>query len=57
MSVDVLRGKPCASMQKMAAEDYCAKCGEAKEDKREDGVDEAEEVRADAVRDEADNDG
>lgn len=57
MSVNVFRGKPCASMQKMAAYDYCAERGEAKEDKSKHGVDEAEKVRADAVRDEANGDG
>jgi len=47
----------CVSTQEMAGEDDCAERGEAEEDKAEDGVDEAEEVRADAVRDEANDDG
>jgi hypothetical protein len=37
----------------MARQDYSTESGETQEDKTEDGVDEAEEVRADAVRDEA----
>ena len=41
----------------MAGQDYCAERGEAEEDQAEDGVDEAEEGRADAVGEEAnDND-
>jgi hypothetical protein len=41
----------------MAGKDYCTEHSEAKEDKAEDGVDEAEEVRADAVGNEANDDG
>ncbi len=40
----------------MAGQDYCTERGEAKEDKAEDGVDEVEEDRADAVGDEANDD-
>ena len=39
----------------MAGQNYCAERGEAEEDQAEDGVDEAEEGRADAVGEE-DND-
>ncbi len=45
--------EPYVSVREMAGQDYCAETGEAKEDKAEDGVDEAEEVRADAVGNEA----
>jgi hypothetical protein len=46
-----------ASVQEMAGPEYCTTEGaEAKEDKAEDGVDEAEEVRADAVWDESNDD-
>jgi hypothetical protein len=45
------------SVQKMAGQDYCAECRKAKEDKSQDGVDEAKEVWADAVRDETYGDG
>ena len=41
----------------MSGEDYCTERGKAKEDQAEDGVDEAEEVRADAVGHEANDDG
>ena len=37
----------------MAGKDYCTERGEAKEDEPEDGIDEAEEDRVDAVGDEA----
>ena len=37
----------------MAGQDYCTERGKAQEDKAEDGVDEAEEDRADAFGDEA----
>ena len=40
----------------MPGQDYCTERGEAEEDKAEDGVDEAEEGRADAVGDEANDD-
>jgi len=40
----------------MAGQDYCTERGEAKQDKPEDGVEEAEEDRTDAVRDEANDD-
>jgi len=46
-----------ASPQKMAGQDYCAEYGKGKENKPEHGVDEAEEVRADAVRNEPYGDG
>jgi hypothetical protein len=36
-------------VQEMAGQDYCLERGEAKQDKPEDDVDEAEEDRADAV--------
>ncbi|MFZ1138479.1 MAG: hypothetical protein WAN76_04840 [Candidatus Sulfotelmatobacter sp.] len=39
----------------MAGQDYSAERAEAKQDKAEDGVDKAEEGRADAVGDEANN--
>ena len=47
----------CVSVQETAAQHYCTVCGEAKKDKPEDGVDEAEEGWADAVRDEANGNG
>jgi hypothetical protein len=40
----------------MAGQDYCTERGEAEEDKAEDGVDEAEGGRADALGDEANDD-
>ena len=40
----------------MTVQDYCAERGEAKKDKTEDGIDEAEKDRADAVWDETNND-
>jgi hypothetical protein len=40
----------------MAGQDYCTERGEAKENKAKDGVDEAEEIRADAVGDKANDD-
>ena len=48
------RGIPEATLS--AGQDYCTERGEAKENKAEDGVDEAEEDRADAVGDEANDD-
>jgi len=45
------------SVQEMAEQNYCTERGEAKKDKAEDGVDEAEEFRADAVGHEANDDG
>ena len=47
----------CDSVREMARQDYYAERSEAQEDKAEEGVDEAEEVRADAVRDKANDDG
>ena len=47
----------CVSAQEMARQNYCAESGEAEEDEAEDGVDKTEEVRADAVRDETNDDG
>ena len=41
----------------MAGQDYRTERGKAKEDKAEDSIHEAEEVRADAVGDEANDDG
>ena len=41
----------------MTGQDYCTERGEAEEDQAEDGVDEAEERRADALGDEANDDG
>ena len=46
-------GESCASVQEMAVQDYCAERGEAKENEAENGVDEAEKDRADALGDEA----
>ena len=46
----------CVSVQEMAGQDYGAERGEAKEDKPENAVDEAEEDRADAVWDETNSD-
>jgi hypothetical protein len=54
--VDVLFWKPCVSAREMAGKNYCAEGGEAEKDEAEDSVDETEEVRADPVRDEANND-
>jgi len=41
----------------MAGQDYCTERGEAKEDKSENGIDEVEEVRTDAVGDATKDDG
>jgi hypothetical protein len=49
--------EPCVSVQQMAGQHDCTERGEAKEDKAENGVHEAEEVRADAVGDKANDDG
>ena len=46
---------PRVLVQGMAGQDYSAERREANQEKAEDGVDEAEEGRADAVGDEANN--
>jgi hypothetical protein len=48
--------EPSVSVQEVAGQDYCTERGEAKQDKAQDSVDEAEEDRTDAVGDEAHDD-